>query len=86
MLLQQFSKKKKNKGKKSGKNMMIVAVHDDARDVEFFVWQKDIEACEEILQAGKLRGPIRLGPTVPRRHGDEPHRAIQVDPHIEPPR
>jgi DNA polymerase III alpha subunit len=45
---------KKRKGKKSGKEMLVVALHDDAQDVEFFVWQKDIAACEEALVPGKL--------------------------------
>ena len=32
---------KRRTAKSSGKDMLVVTLYDDARDTEFFVWQKD---------------------------------------------
>jgi DNA polymerase III alpha subunit len=45
---------KKRKSRASGKEMMVVSMHDDSHDAEFFIWEKDISNCEEKIQKGKL--------------------------------
>jgi DNA polymerase III alpha subunit len=54
LFLARVKSTKKRKSKSSGKEMMVVSIRDDMCDTEFFVWQKDIEVCEAVLQPGKL--------------------------------